>query len=96
MTQPKTVTSVETGAQIEYSFKTLTYRKFQAVIESLEDARATKDRKERNRLNDECAEALITNSKQLLDEASNADVQRILVEAIEFNQGTDTDAKKSA
>ena len=90
----KTVPGVETGQPITYSFKTLTYRKFQSVIELLEDARSA-DRKERNRMNEEAAGALIENSKQLLDEASNADVQRIMVEAIEFNQGTEADAKKS-
>lgn len=96
MTQQKTVASVENGAQIEYAFKTLTYRKFQAAIEKLEDARTSKDRAERNRLNDEVADSLLTNSKQLLEEASNADVLRIIGEAIEFNQGTEADAKKSA
>ena len=46
-------------------------------------------------MNEEAASALIENSKQLLDEASNSDVQRIMVEAIDFNQGTEADAKKS-
>jgi len=96
MTQQKTAKSVETGDLVSYSFKTLTYRKFQTVIETLEDAREATDRKERNRLNEEAVELLVNNSKQLLDEVSNADVQRIIVEAIEFNQGTETDAKKSA
>jgi hypothetical protein len=90
----RSVTGVETLQPITYSFKTLTYRKFQSVIEMLEDARSA-DRKERNRMNEEAASLLIDNAKQLLDEASNADVQRIMVEAIEFNQGTEADAKKS-
>jgi hypothetical protein len=94
MTQTKTVNSVETGSIIEYSFKTLTYRKFQSVMEKLEDSRASKDRAERNRLNDEVADSLLTNATQILEEAANADVLRIIGEAIEFNQGNEADAKK--
>jgi uncharacterized membrane protein len=89
------VISVTTGNPIVYSFKTITFGQFQAELDRLEDTKQLKDRKERNRITEEVASALIENAAQIFAEASSPDVHRILVEAIEFNQGSEADAKKS-
>ena len=92
---PKTITSITTGTPIAYSFRVLTYRQFQGAIDKLDEARQISDRKERNRLNEEVANELIENATQLLNEATNVDVQQAMVDAIDFNQGTTVDVKKS-
>ena len=46
-------------------------------------------------LSEEAACELIENAAQLLDEASNVDVQDAMVAAIDFNQVGATDVKKS-
>ena len=92
---PKPITSIITGTAIAYSFRVLTYRQFQGAIDKLDEARQIADRKERNRLNEEVANELIENATQLLNEATNVDVQQAMVDAIDFNQGTTVDVKKS-
>ena len=92
---PTTINSITTGNPIPYTFRVITYRQFQAAIDKLEEARETTDRKERNRLNEEVASELIENATQLLNESRNIDVQQAMVDAIEFNQGTTIDVKKS-
>ena len=92
---PKPILSVTTQQPIPYSFKLLTYRQYMAAVDKLDEGRASTDRKERNRLSEEAANALIENAGQLLDEASNVDVQDAMVAAIDFNQVGATDVKKS-
>lgn len=94
MTQLKTVTSVTTDQPIAYSFKRITYRQFRKAIEMLEDSR-TGTREEKNKMVDDAARILIEGADLLLDEATNGDVQATLEAAIEFNQGSEVDAKKS-
>ncbi len=92
---PKPILSVTTQQRIPYSFKLLTYRQYMAAVDKLDEGRASPDRKERNRLSEEAACELIENATQLLDEASNVDVQDAMVAAIDFNQVGATDVKKS-
>jgi hypothetical protein len=92
--QPRTIFSVATKQPIPYSFKLLTFRQFNAAVDKMDDARSL-GRKERNQLTEEALCELIENAKQLMDEASNADVQQATVDAIDFNQVGDTEAKKS-
>ena len=91
----KPIISVTTKQPIPYSFKLLTYRQYMAAVDKLDDGRSSPDRKERNRLSEEAACELIENAIQLLDEASNIDVQDAMVAAIDFNQVGATDVKKS-
>lgn len=96
MTQTnKQILSVVSGNSIPYSFKIITYRQFRKAIALLEDSRLVKG-DEQDRIVDEAAAILIEGSALLLDEASNVDVQSVMESAIEFNQGTEADAKKSA
>ena len=88
------IISVTSGQSIPYAFKRITYRQFRKAIDLLEDSRLA-PRDSRNAIVDEAAEILIDGSKLLLDEATNTDVQAVMTAAIEFNQGSEADAKKS-
>lgn len=88
------IISVTTGQPIPYSFKRITYRQFRKAVDLLEDSR-TAPRETRDAIVDESAQILIEGAKAIMDEATNADVQAVLTAAIEFNQGSEADAKKS-
>ena len=94
MSQLKTVTSVTTDQPIAYSFKRITYRQFRKAIEMLEDSRIG-TREEKNRMVEDATRLLIEGADMLLDEATNGDVQAVVEAAIEYNQGSEVDAKKS-
>ena len=91
---PTAIVSVTTNQPVLYSFRRITYRQFRKAIDLLEDSR-TATREDRNRIVDEAAAILIDGSALLLDEATNSDVQTALTSAIEFNQGSEANAKKS-
>jgi hypothetical protein len=92
---PQEIISVTSGQPIPYSFRKITYRQFRKAIDLLEDSR-TAQRESRDAIVDQAAEILIDGSKLLMDEATNTDVQAVLTAAIEYNQGSEADAKKSA
>jgi hypothetical protein len=94
-TMPKEIISVTSGQPIQYSFKRITYRQFRKAMNLLEDSKEAATREQRDAMAEECAEIMIDGAKLLFDEAANIDVQGALVAAIEFNQGSEADSKKS-
>jgi hypothetical protein len=88
------IISVTTGNPIPINFRRITYRQFRKAIELLEDSTQA-PRESRNAMTEEAAEILIDGAKLLFDEATNVDVQNALTAAIEYNQGSEADSKKS-
>lgn len=95
MAKIREIKGVETGNVIPYSFHRLTYRKFQQALALFTDSQSETNRVKKNQMVDEACGMLIGNSTQLLDEASNADVQQVIADAIDFNQLSEADLKKS-
>lgn len=90
----KQILNVETNEPIPYSFKKVTYRKFRKAIDLMDESR-TAGRDKRDALVEEAAGMLIEGASAIMDGATNSDVQQVLTDAIEFNQTTEADAKKS-
>lgn len=90
----KAILNVETNEPIPYSFRKITYRKFRKAIDLLEESRIL-TYKDREKLVEEAASILIDGATGLFDFASNVDVQSVMTAAIEFNQTSEADAKKS-
>lgn len=95
MAKIREIKGVETGTVIAYSFNRLTYRKFQQALSLFTDSQNETNRVKKNQMVDEACAMLISNASQLLDEASNADVQQVIADAIDFNQLSEADLKKS-
>lgn len=91
----KEVYSVKSKSKIDYSFKELTYREFQIVIDML-DAVKDSTRQEKMRTNEVAFCQLVENAEQLLNEASNAAVESVFADAIKFNQGDEPDIEKKS
>jgi hypothetical protein len=90
----KEIISVITGQPIPYSFKVITKRNYDKALYLLQDSSAA-PRAEKSAMIDEAAGIMIEGAKTIMDEATNVDIQDVLKAAIDFNEGTEADAKKS-
>jgi hypothetical protein len=90
------IRGVESGEEIEFSFRSVSLRKLEKSLDLLQDSAKdeslTRQQKRDNR--DEAFGILIDNPK-VLEEGSWHDIEKIFEAAIKFNQAGPDDAKKS-
>lgn len=88
--------SAKTNEEIKFSFRRITNREFEKALGLLEDSSQDKSlsRSERLSKRDEAFKILV-DGDAVLEEATRGDLQKVFDAAIEFNQVSESDRKKS-